>query len=66
MTEMTLAKDDPERVLSGSCAACGGGQKWRTHSPFTESLVLCGLGVPSAENLLSFHIPKSGSEFESV
>lgn len=34
--------------------------------PFTESSVLCVLGVPSAEKLLSFHIPKSGPEFESV
>lgn len=25
MIEMPLANDDPERVLSGPCAACGGG-----------------------------------------
>lgn len=25
MIEMPLVKDDPERVLSGPCAACGGG-----------------------------------------
>lgn len=25
MIETTLAQEDPERVLSGSCAACGGG-----------------------------------------
>lgn len=25
MIEVTLAQEDPERVLSGSCAACGGG-----------------------------------------